>query len=754
MKETLPHVNADLEKKLYLRRWIITLLYTLSIFAFLPIFPILWNALSQIFPNFLKASAYWLIPGIVITFLTYVIFVLRKKDPLFYAWSGTFLFSYFLLLYFYCEYPGEPFHILEYGLLVILVYWPLKLRMKTARIYLAVLAYTFVIGFLDEIIQGILPNRTYEFKDVLINWISAFLSTGLLMGNTWEGFVGKTTAWKVKKWRLVPIAVMLIFQGAFLYQKYRKPPLNVILLTVDTLRPDHLSCYGYKRNTTPFLDTIAQKGVIFKNVISAAPWTCPAMISLFTGLNPTEHGVQTRNHYLMPGTTTLFKLFKKNGYLVPNISYLTEIVNFSNLGLDPKEPAYFKEAKESGEELLRWLDDHHRSRFVVWYHYRFLHLPYKPRDEYNIYLTDRLRKNLQSRGVMTVQREAVIPHGTIAFTPQEKETIVALYDGQLREFDSFIKRLHERMERWKLNRNTLLMITADHGEELFEHGFIGHASTAIHATMYDEVLKVPLIWYAPSRLKGNKIIRDQVRQIDIMPTLLDLAGLSIPQPIHGVSLMPWIKGKKVRKALPAISESIAGGYQSTPQQERVMLRSIRTGGWKLICKQGDEGEVCQLFNYHKDPGETKDLINKEKERATKMEDELKRHFSRIQSNRLAMLSREKVRFGQTDIPKGARLEKPIILSPKEQEKIPLKEDAQLVLSWTGDEKLTYVIDYDIGKGWRNLKGTIPVQGTRRIFGPLPREAWEPLPYWNPYRIRISPYGLEKYWSDWIEFSIV
>ena len=82
-----------------------------------------------------------------------------------------------------------------------------------------------------------------------------------------------------------------------------------------------------------------------------------------------------------------------------------------------------------------------------------------------------------------------------------------------------------------------------------------------------------------------------------------------------------------------------------------------------------------------------------------------------------------------------------------------KEGGHLILNWTGDKKLTYVIQYDAGKGLRNLKGSIPVQGTRKAFGPLPREAWEPLPYWNPYRIRVSPYGHEKYWSDWVEFYI-
>ena len=173
-----------------------------------------------------------------------------------------------------------------------------------------------------------------------------------------------------------------------------------------------------------------------------------------------------------------------------------------------------------------------------------------------------------------------------------------------------------------------------------------------------------------------------------------------------------------------------------------------------MCTPTEEGEVFQLFNLHKDPGETIDLFEAEGEIALRLRKDLYASIGRMQAERLAMMAKEKVKFSQDDIPKDARLERPIILSPKDKSVIRLKkEKGKMVVSWTGDGSLTYVIQYDVGKGWRNLKGTIPVQGNRKVFGPLPKEAWQPLPYWNPYRIRISPYGVEKYWSDWIEFSI-
>ncbi|MFH0845694.1 MAG: VanZ family protein [Pseudomonadota bacterium] len=747
-------MNLKEEKALYGQRWRITLLYTLSIFALLPVFPLIWSPLSQAFPQVIKGFIKWSIPACVLFFLAYASLFRKERDILFYGWSSLFLFSFFVLLYFFCKYPAEPFHIVEYGLLVLLLYRTLKLRIRNAFIYLIILLYTLGAGLLDEIIQGILPNRNYEFRDVLLNWISAFLGTGLLAGFTWKGFAGVAQVRKIRRWSMVLLSMMLISHGILFYHTYRKPPLNVILLTVDTFRPDHLGCYGYGRDTTPFLDRLARKGVIFKNVIASAPWTSPGLISIFTGLYPSEHGVQARGQNLLSSTPTLFKIGKQHGYKIPNISYLADIDNFANLGLDPKEPRYFQEAEEPGDELLRWLDDHHGDRFLTWYHYRFLHLPYKPMEGYNLYLTEDMKECLESIANQTVQKESVIPRGTVTFTARDRETVVALYDGQLRELDHFLRRLVERMARWKLHKNTLLVITADHGEELFEHGFIGHASTAINATLYDEVLKIPLILYGPSAFKGGRVVKDQIRQIDIMPTILNIAGLPVPDSIGGQSLMPWIEGKGGKRPLPALSESVSGGYQSSSQQEKIMLRSIRTDDWKLICTEGGERDLCRLFNLREDPGETEDLMAMEKETAVRLKTMLQRHVSQMQTKWLAMVSKERARFSIEDIPKEAELERPIILSPRDQETIRLREKAQLTLRWTGDKNLAYVIEYDVGRGWRNLKGSLPVHGTEKVFGPLPREAWEPLPYWNPYRIRISPYGLEKYWSPWVEFFIM
>ena len=233
--------------------------------------------------------------------------------------------------------------------------------------------YAFAVGLADEIIQGILPNRVYEIRDVIINWTSVFLGTCLVAGFTWKHFVSSGSMRNFKRWSFAILIFMLFGQIGFVYYVYIRPPLNVILLTVDTLRPDHLSCYGYPRNTTPFLDNIVKNCVVFENVISSAPWTCPGMISIFTGLYPSVHGVEARGRSLLPGTVTIFDVFKEHGYLVPNIAYLTNIPNFANLGLEPMEEQYVETDFLPGDELLNWIKEHRRDRFLAWYHYRFLH---------------------------------------------------------------------------------------------------------------------------------------------------------------------------------------------------------------------------------------------------------------------------------------------------------------------------------------------------------------------------------------------
>ncbi len=118
-----------------------------------------------------------------------------------------------------------------------------------------------------------------------------------------------------------------------------------------------------------------------------------------------------------------------------------------------------------------------------------------------------------------------------------------------------------------------------------------------------------------------------------------------------------------------------------------------------------------------------------------------------------MLATQKRGTATGAVPGGAQLKQPNIVSPTNNAVIPIQRNSTITLAWTGEERHRYVIEYDIGRGRRNLQGRIPVDGTQKVFGPLPDEACKPLPYWNPYRFRVTPYGKEQYWSNWITFNI-
>ena len=170
------------------RRWIAAIIYTLLIFVFLPIFPTLWGALSRQFPEILRGTNYGFIALLVILFFGFFLFNKKYRAPGFYIWATAIFLGYGLLILFVCEYPAERFHLVEYGVLVILFYRALLPRIKTARIYFFILFYTCTVGLVDELIQALLPNRVYDNKDIAINWAASLLATGLLAAATWRRF--------------------------------------------------------------------------------------------------------------------------------------------------------------------------------------------------------------------------------------------------------------------------------------------------------------------------------------------------------------------------------------------------------------------------------------------------------------------------------------------------------------------------------------------------------------------------------------
>ena len=365
---------------------------------------------------------------------------------------------------------------------------------------------------------------------------------------------------------------------------------NILLFTVDACRPDHFGCYGYNRNTTPNIDKLAKEGVLFTRAFSQSAWTTPGMISLFTSLYPPTHDVDAKGKTLKDNVLTLPKVLKGNGYAVPVLPKFVDISNYWHLGFDVVDKERFQGAE--GEDLLKLLEAYKGKRFFIWYHYHGLHLPYNPQNPYDKIFQEDIFSDIaaDSEAVSVVKKKSVIKDGSIRFDNTDRRIVSALYDGQLRQLDDYIGQLMEKMKKWGILDNTVIIVTSDHGEELFEHGFIGHASTSLNAKLYDEIIHIPLIIWWPKKVE-HRIADELVQQIDVMPTILDMLGLPIPEGLHGYSLLPLMREKSVDnlKLKPGrfeqgvvFCETILGGYQSTKEMEEIKLRCIRTKEWKLI----------------------------------------------------------------------------------------------------------------------------------------------------------------------------
>ncbi|MDP6775942.1 MAG: sulfatase-like hydrolase/transferase, partial [Candidatus Latescibacteria bacterium] len=164
---------------------------------------------------------------------------------------------------------------------------------------------------------------------------------------------------------------------------------NVLLITVDTFRPDHIGVYGYGRNTTPALDRLAEDGVVFTDAISSSSWTTPGLLSGLTGLWAPTHGVDVRGKALRKGTPTMATLLREAGYAAPDILYLSSLPNFQNLGLTATYPERDRYLPSGDEVLFKALEAYQDSTFFLYYHYRNLHLPYNPTPPYDRMFTPR-----------------------------------------------------------------------------------------------------------------------------------------------------------------------------------------------------------------------------------------------------------------------------------------------------------------------------------------------------------------------------
>ena len=414
--------------------------------------------------------------------------------------------------------------------------------------------------------------------------------------------------------RLGALAIALVLSACGASDDTTGPPApraDIILVSIDSLRPDHLGCYGYDRPTSPRIDALARAGVRFDAAISTTSWTLPSHAALFTGLYDSAHGAVDNGLRLADGHTTLAEALRSAGwhtagfyggpYLHPTFGLAQgfetyvgvmdrELLALSEgeIRAEARAPVGSSHEDVTGPRMVRavteWLGTLEPDRpFFLFLHMWDVHYDYVPPPRYVEMFDPDYTGPLVGRGFVANRSiRADMP-------ARDLEHLVALYDGEIRFTDDSLGEILDAVAARGRLDDALVVVTADHGEEFFEHGGRGH-----QRTLFDEVLRVPLIFHWPGRIAAGHRVRDQVTLIDLMPTLLSLVGVESPQPMQGRDLSPLLRGESL-PARPALSELLV---------DRRQMRSMRSAEEKLITYGGRR---FSLYDLDADPSESEPL---------------------------------------------------------------------------------------------------------------------------------------------------
>ena len=396
-------------------------------------------------------------------------------------------------------------------------------------------------------------------------------------------------------------------------------PRNLLLLTIDAWRADFVDSFAGVP-LTPTLQSLARHTLRFDQAYTSGPWTSPGIVSLLTGDDALSHGVWYEWSVPRPNRPTLPGLLAQAGFRVPNLCYLNRVGNYQNLGYDPAAAPGYPTGPDDDLLLqaLRGLaaPDAAPSPWFAWYHYKYVHLPYWPAPAYRRLLSvdeDRLPERLRE----SVCKLFVVPRSQHPLLPEDRDAVQRLYAANVRQMDDFLARVLSTLDATGQREHTTIVLTADHGDELLEHGHVGHASTAHFATLYEELLRIPLLVIDP-RIDGPQRSAARVQLQDLMPTLLSLAGVSTAGcPGDAVDLSPLVRsamGVGPAQALPPSLgpqralrfHSSRMGYQTARRYEGQQVLGFSQGNMKYICEQFD-AERRLLFDLARDPQEQQPL---------------------------------------------------------------------------------------------------------------------------------------------------
>jgi arylsulfatase A-like enzyme len=375
---------------------------------------------------------------------------------------------------------------------------------------------------------------------------------------------------------------------------------NVILISIDSLRADHLGAYGYPKPTSPEIDRLAAGGVLFRHSISTTSWTLPSHMSLLTGRSLLGHGVVSDDRSLPASVPTVAEAFQAGGYTTKAIvsaPYLHSRYGFPR-GFDDYDDrtVYFETNEDSYRSVTApklldateaYLAEAKDRPFFLFLHFWDVHYDYAPGAPYDTMFDP------DYTGTVTGENFYFDKSIRAGMDSRDLEHLIALYDGEIRLVDDHIARLGRALERLGIAGRTIVAVVADHGDEFFEHGNKGH-----HRTLYEEVLRTPFVLNVPGRNPSRPSVDAETSLIDVGPTLLGLAGLARPQGSEGRDWSGLWTGAPLPQPGPVHAELYRTGTRN------VQVAAI-DGRRKVIHHFQRRG--LEAYDLAADPAETKPL---------------------------------------------------------------------------------------------------------------------------------------------------
>jgi len=410
----------------------------------------------------------------------------------------------------------------------------------------------------------------------------------------------------------------------------RAPP-SVLLIYVDTLRADHLQSYGYERETAPFFDRMAREGVRFERAYAPSPWTYPSTASLMTGLYPAAHGAirtgKVRKRFqdmvpnkLAPEFSTFAEVLEATGVRTALFA-ANAYLNFDvQQGFGTYEFTAAKATQQS-DSAIRWLQELGvDERFVLMVHYIDVHAPNAPPDEYvqQFHQGEREMNEGEIRyfGRMQSQFGDGAPEALPGFEIFRRNRLV-LYDAAIRYVDDEVARIWDTLAELGRDEDTLVILTADHGEEFWEHAAMekerGEYPRDRHGmghghSFFEELVRIPLILRHRS-FQGGDVIPVKVSLVDLRSTILDFMEVEDPAPVQGHSLLPWVRGVPAQHR-SLLFDAVAYGRAKS---------AIYDGQYKLVLSEDAEP---LLLDLDEDPQEIRDLAGERPEELERLGAEL------------------------------------------------------------------------------------------------------------------------------------